>query len=77
LIVAGANVNAADSQKVTILDKAKKTGREPIVKLLEEAGAKASETPAETENKTEPAAEGEPKTDAQPAAEAKPEEPKK
>lgn len=44
LIAAGANVNAADSQGIKVLDKAKKLGRDSLVKLLEAAGAKATET---------------------------------
>jgi len=43
LIAAGADVNAVDNQKATVLARAKKSPHENIAKLLEKAGAKAAE----------------------------------
>jgi ankyrin repeat protein len=68
LIAAGANVNATDLQNVKIMDKAKKLGRENIIKLLEAAGAKATEA--------KPVGEASPDGEQKPVDAPKTEEPK-
>jgi ankyrin repeat protein len=45
LVKSGANVNAQDAQKQPLLERAKKSNGENIVKLLEAAGAKGAEPP--------------------------------